>query len=140
MVELNGYAPPVSLNLNDFQYDIGDSVVRYIAKMGIQVNQEELLKALKYDRGQYKAGYDAGFADGFVETLHIVRCRDCIHRQGDEYPMCMLHTEPYANARGYKGEAVCVEMNGFCSYGKRKEKNNADHKAFGKGGDENAAD
>ena len=60
-------------------------------------------------------------AEKKVETLHIVRCRDCIHRQGDEYPMCMLHTEPYQNVRGYKGEAVCVEMNGFCSYGERRE-------------------
>lgn len=80
MEKLNGYAPPVSLNLNDFQYTINDAVAKAIAKAGIQVNQEELLKALKYDRGQYKAGYDAGFADGFVETLHIVRCQDCIHR------------------------------------------------------------
>ena len=49
----------------------------------------------------------------------VVRCRDCIHRQGDDNPMCMLHTEPYPNVRGYKGEAVCVEMNGFCSCGER---------------------
>lgn len=121
MEELNGYTPPASLNLSDFQDAIGDAVVQAIIKIGIRVNREELLKALKYDRGQYKAGYDAGFADGFIETLHIVRCKDCIHRQGDENPMCMLHTEPYPNVRGYKGEAVCVEMNGFCSYGERKE-------------------
>lgn len=31
--------------------------------------------------------------------------------------------KPYANARGYKGEAVCVEMNGFCSYGERRKSN-----------------
>lgn len=31
--------------------------------------------------------------------------------------------EPYPNARGYKGEAVCVEMNGFCSYGERRKSN-----------------
>lgn len=53
----------------------------------------------------------------------VVRCRDCIRRQGDENPMCMLHTEPYQNARGYKGEAVCVEMNDFCSYGERRKSN-----------------
>lgn len=56
-----------------------------------------------------------------VDAVPVVRCRDCVHRQGDEYPMCMLHTEPYPNARGYKGEAVCVGMDGFCSYGKRRE-------------------
>lgn len=57
-----------------------------------------------------------------VDAVPVVRCRDCIHRLGDEYPMCMLHTEPCANARGYKGEAVCVEMDGFCSYGKERTK------------------
>lgn len=51
----------------------------------------------------------------------VVRCRDCIYRQGDENPMCMLHTEPYPNVRGYKGESVCVEMNDFCSYGERRK-------------------
>lgn len=56
-----------------------------------------------------------------VDAVPVVRCRDCIHRQGDENPMCMLHTEPYPNVRGYKGEAVCVEMNGFCNYGERKK-------------------
>lgn len=57
-----------------------------------------------------------------VDAVPVVRCRDCIHRQGDENPMCMLHTEPYPNVRGYKGEAVCVEMNGFCSYGERRNR------------------
>ena len=51
---------------------------------------------------------------------HIVRCRDCVYRQGDKNPMCMVHTEPHCNARGYKGEAVCVEMDDFCSCGKRR--------------------
>ena len=60
-----------------------------------------------------------------VDAVPVIRCRDCIHRQGDEYPMCMLHTEPYSNARGYKGEAVCVDMDDFCSFGTRKEENNA---------------
>ena len=60
-----------------------------------------------------------------VDAVPVIRCRDCIHRWGDEYPVCMLHTEPYANAIGYKGEAVCVDMDDFCSFGKRKEENNA---------------
>ena len=55
-----------------------------------------------------------------VDAVPVVRCRDCVHREGSENPMCMLHTEPYANVRGYKGEAVCVEMEDFCSYGKRR--------------------
>lgn len=113
MEELNGYAPPVSLNLNDFQYTIGDAVAKAIAKAGIQVNQEELLKALKYDRGQYKAGYDAGFADGFVETLHIVRCRDCkFYNPESHYIGC-------ESAKGIIGPSD----DDFCSYGERRTEN-----------------
>lgn len=35
--------------------------------------------------------------------------------------LCYLHTEPKTNARGYSGEAVCVEPDDFCSYGERKD-------------------
>ena len=52
-----------------------------------------------------------------VDAAPVIRCRDCIHRLGDEYPMCMFHTEPCANAK-----AVFVDMDDFCSFGKRKEK------------------
>lgn len=33
-------------------------------KIGYQVDKNELLKALRYDRGQYDKGYDDGFNDG----------------------------------------------------------------------------
>ena len=37
MEELNGYTPPASLNLSDFQDAIGDAVVQAIIKIGIRV-------------------------------------------------------------------------------------------------------
>lgn len=37
--------------------------------------------------------------------------------------LCYLYTEPYDNERGYKGEAVCVEPDDFCSYGERRTDN-----------------
>lgn len=83
MEELNGYTPPASLNLSDFQDAIGDAVVQAIIKIGIRVNREELLKALKYDRGQYQKGYDAGFSAGFCETLQTVRCMECRYYDPD---------------------------------------------------------
>lgn len=110
MEELNGYAPPASLNLSDFQDAIGDAVVPAIIKIGIRVNREELLKALKYDRGQYKAGYDAGFADGFVETPHIVHCWQCIFYGPANCNWCS-HPKGLCNP----GESD------FCSYGLRRD-------------------
>ena len=50
------------------------------------------------------------------------RCKDCIHAQNMPLGICYLHTEPYDNARGYNGDAVCVEPNDFCSYGERRTK------------------
>ena len=55
MEELNGYTPPASLNLSDFQDAIGDAVVQAIIKIGIRVNREELLKAVKYAQTQVES-------------------------------------------------------------------------------------
>lgn len=103
------------------------------------IDADELRKLFKEEFKRTKQMINDGethldtLAEGYTEAYHllrfraltvdavpVVRCRDCIHREGSENPMCMLHTEPYANARGYKGEAVCVEMDDFCSYGKRR--------------------
>ena len=49
-----------------------DDVYSVVVKYGINVDKEELLKALKYDRGQYRKGYDDGYEGGikvFAEKL-----------------------------------------------------------------------
>lgn len=56
---------------------------------------------------------------GYAEV--VVRCKDCKHYRNYPNGLCYLHTEPKSNARGYSGEAVCVEPDDFCSYGERKE-------------------
>lgn len=48
----------------------------------------------------------------------IVYCRECQYYRD---LMCWHHTEPCTNAKGYKGEAVCVEPDDFCSCGVRRE-------------------
>lgn len=121
MEELNGYTPPASLNLSDFQDAIEDAVVQAIIKIGIRVNREELLKALKYDRRQYKAGYDAGFADGFIETLHIARCRECKNWKPYGSKAARNIGDPLER---YGGCEICgggrLESD-FCSLGKIRE-------------------
>lgn len=56
-----------------------------------------------------------------ADVVEVVRCKDCIHSSNMPLGLCYLHTEPYDNAKGYKGDAVCVEPNDYCSYGERKE-------------------
>ena len=40
----------------------------------VQVDKEELIRALKYDRDQYNKGYADGIADAREEIVH---CREC---------------------------------------------------------------
>ena len=61
-----------------------------------------------------------------VDAVVVTRCKDCKHYRNHPNGLCYLHTEPKANARGYSGEAVCVEPDDFCSYGEPKEGANAD--------------
>lgn len=56
-----------------------------------------------------------------VDAEVVVRCKDCKHYRNYPNGLCYLHTEPKTNARGYSGEAVCVEPDDFCSYSERKE-------------------
>ena len=56
-----------------------------------------------------------------VDAEVVVRCKGCKHYRNYPNGLCYLHTEPKTNARGYSGEAVCVEPDDFCSYGERKD-------------------
>lgn len=55
-----------------------------------------------------------------VDAVAVVRCRDCKHCRNLPNGLCYLYTEPCDNERGYKGEAVCVEPDDYCSCGERE--------------------
>lgn len=55
-----------------------------------------------------------------IDAVPVVRCKDCKYYRNHPNGMCYAHTEPHENAKGYKGEAVCIEPDDFCSYGEKK--------------------
>ena len=57
------YQPPISLIQKDVEFKIEDAVVKAIQKVGVEVDKEELLRALTYDRRQYEKGYGDGLID-----------------------------------------------------------------------------
>lgn len=76
------------------------------------VDKDELIRALRYDRGQYDKGYADGRRDAMDE---LVRCKDCKH--------CVLTVDGEYNPE----DIVCdwwatdgVKANDFCSYGERR--------------------
>lgn len=61
-----------------------------------------------------------------ADVAPVVRCKDCKHYRNYQNGLCYLHTEPKTNARGYSGDAVCVEPDDFCSYGEKKDGGDAE--------------
>lgn len=61
-----------------------------------------------------------------ADVMPVVRCKDCKHYRNYQNGLCYLHTEPKTNARGYSGDAVCVEPDDFCSYGEKKDGGDAE--------------
>lgn len=59
--------------------------------------------------------------NGAFDAVPVVRCRECKHCRNLPNGLCYLYTEPCDNERGYKGEAVCVEPDDYCSCGEREE-------------------
>ena len=108
-----GYESPITLMTKKIVEDITEKQNGYIVeeciKMGVIVDKEELLKALRYDRGQYEKGYLAGF---IARSEQIVRCRDCKHHEAEEPGMVWCP----------KIVGSWVSEDWFCADGERKER------------------
>jgi len=61
-----GYKSPIEITtdlVDGFNLQIEDGVFKAVANYGVKVDKEELLKALAYDRNQYKKGYEDAMAE-----------------------------------------------------------------------------
>ena len=75
-VDLHGYKPPIEIIQSQMQMQVEDYIMKAVMKLGINVDKEELLKALKYDRNQYNKDYKDGRAKCRQELIEILREND----------------------------------------------------------------
>lgn len=74
------YNPPIGIKtmtsrlVEEVNKDTNERIVSAVLSYGIDVDKEELLRALRYDREQYEKGYAAGY---YAALDEIVRCKDC---------------------------------------------------------------
>ena len=68
-----GYESPINIIYGEINNKLENEVLTVIHNLGIDVDKEELVRALKYDREQYQKGYED-------RDKEIVRCKDCKHR------------------------------------------------------------
>ena len=76
---------------------------------GVDLDREELIRALQYDRNQYEKGYADGKADAEAE---LVRCKDCTHSSG---------TRIDPNTCVYFKHGMIMFADHFCAWGERRE-------------------
>lgn len=51
------YESPVTVIQDQLRFELENDVFKAVQRVGVDVNKEDLVKALKYDREQYAKGY-----------------------------------------------------------------------------------
>ena len=82
---------------------------------GVDMDKDELIRVLQYDRNQYEKGYMDGKAAAMDE---LIRCKDCKHYDNSE-GICWCHL----NSKFFPGGVDWHRFpeDGFCSYGERED-------------------
>lgn len=63
------YESPITLITTELQMKIENDTLQAVQRYGIDVDKDELMKALNYDRGQY----DKGYRDGYNEAMKKIQ-------------------------------------------------------------------
>lgn len=81
----DGYDSPIKVyQLVDEQYSyLENKVFEVVKAMDVNVDKEELFRALAYDRNQYQKGYDAGYKKA-LEDVEKMRDISCVYIRGGD--------------------------------------------------------
>ena len=63
------YKSPIEIINGKIQTQFDDAIFRAVQNVGINVDKDELIKALEYDRGQF----EEGFREGEKHTLRQIK-------------------------------------------------------------------
>lgn len=104
----DAYESPVAVVMKELNTQVDEGIIKYIQGYGIDVDKEELLKALKYDREQFEKGYKAGYAKALNECteqiLPIFEHEWATTKLCDMFLLNDLHDEAEAILNRLKGE------------------------------------
>lgn len=99
------YESPINIIYRDVQTKLEGDVFKAIQNYNIEVNKDELLKALTYDRNQYNKGWSDGYAQAAEDIVH---CKDCKYHNTS---ICVINTKWKMN----------IDDKCYCYWGVRKE-------------------
>ena len=99
--------------IKEINNETDEVIFKAVVNVLPQVDKDELVKALAYDRGQYSKGYKD-------RDSEIVRCEDCRHRNTWDNPR--LDPQYYRCGMGVKfRDYGYVREDDYCPFGKRRE-------------------
>ena len=115
------YESPIQLYMTDIQTQLikqqEEQILKAVQRVAVGVGHDELHRALKYDREQYKKGYQDAIND--KDLVEVVRCKDCIHwKKGDAKGGNSIEDLQWLG--GCKWAKCCRREMDFCSMGERK--------------------
>ena len=64
-----GYVSPIQFVVSDWEMQMEENVRQAVQKVGINVDRDELLKALEYDRDQYSKGFHDGYESSMRDAI-----------------------------------------------------------------------
>ena len=88
--------------------------MQIVDQFGVEVDKEELIRALQYDRDQYNKGYRDGKAAAEDE---LVRCKDCKHWEECEGVCLKIYSDGAVSPYAWQYR----KPDDFCSYGEKKD-------------------
>lgn len=118
------YESPIKVVQGELETQLEGEILKAVHRVGVTVDRDELIRALRYDREQYQKGFDDAREDAVVVT----RCKDCAHstlpseltqRYGKPGTLTCHNKYSPCNRRN-------VGEDDFCSYGEPKEDTHAD--------------
>ena len=84
-------------------------VLEATRKIGVNVDKEELIKALQYDREQYEEGY-ADAKSNFQEQTRWIPVKENYPEEGIDVLVC----DNYGNIKITKGGYITIETKTWC--------------------------
>ena len=109
------YEFPIKIIYEQLQTRLEGGILKAVMRTDLQVDKEELIRALQYDRDQYERGFTAGYMAAEAE---LVRCKDCKHLN------ILNRKEIYAHCPKTNTAFLPFDLDTrthFCSLGERKD-------------------
>lgn len=66
-----GYNSPVAIMQNHLRMELEDGIYKAVQKVDVEVDKDELIRALRYDRAQYNKGYNEARKDTARDILDM---------------------------------------------------------------------